>query len=172
MSRKYWSKFLPCVKTSPRRSRVVSLAGQPLALHLCVRSGVVGDHCHCSHSWCAPWPSIASSLSKGFFLRTGPRRNYPPRNCLQTLNQPRWKALSFLQLPELGSVVPRSLALVLADGHPPWYLTGCVASSSLSDLLTPLCSKCCFSSYTLAVPLVQEGSFCLLVSNPKTWFDF
>lgn len=61
MSRESWSKYLPCVKTSPRRSKTDSLAGHcPFVAYFCVRSGVVTNHCHCSYPWCALWPSIAS----------------------------------------------------------------------------------------------------------------
>lgn len=67
--------------------------------------------------------------------------------------------LSSLRIPELGAAVPRSLALVLVGRHPPRYLAICVASSSLSDMLTPPCSKCCFGSYTLAVPFDTGGLF-------------
>ena len=72
MSKKYWSRSLPCVRTSPRRSKVDSLAGHwPLVVHLCVTSRVVGSHCHCSHSWyhCDPYHRT-SSLSRDFWGRS------------------------------------------------------------------------------------------------------
>lgn len=127
MSRKYWSKSLPCVKTSPRRSKMDSLAGHcPLVVHLCVRSGVVGNHCHCPHSCSAPQPRRAFSLSKGSFLKTfwGPGEDCPP-NCLETSEQHRWHTVLALQIPELGSATPGGLVLVLAGGRPrQWLASG------------------------------------------------
>lgn len=76
--------------------------------------------------------------------------------------------LSSLQIPELGSDMPRSLALVLVGGHPPQYLASCVTSSSLTDMLTPPCSKCSLVPTLWLCRSAQEASFCLLVSNPKT----
>ena len=124
MSKKYWSKSLPCVRTSPRRSKVDSLAGHwPLVVHLCVISGVVGSHCHCSHSWyhCDPCHRT-SSLSRDFFLRTGPWRRLSSVEPLRDFRAAEGKDAVTLSDPELGSVTPRSLVPALAAGHLPWYL--------------------------------------------------
>lgn len=143
-----------------------SLAGHcPLVVHLCVRSGVVGSHCHCAHSWSVPWPRRAFSLSKGSFLRTGP-----------------WGRLSSEPLRDLSSRsdTPCYPFRLRSWGQPhPGVWSWCWqwAPSSVADRLrgfvvpegyADTCAPRCFCSHTQAMPFSTGGLFLPLVSNPKT----
>lgn len=172
MSRKYWSKSLPCAKTSLRRSKVDSLAGHcPLPVHLCVRSRVGGGHCHCSRSWYAPWPSLASSLSKGFFVRAGPRRLSSSELLRDfeaadvkgpVIPSDSWAGISHAQEsgPGAGGWAPSSVP----DQPSGFILTEWYVDASTQWMLPQLLRS--------GHAFQHRGLFLPLVSNPKTWFNF
>lgn len=152
MSRKYWSKSLPCVKTSPRRSKMDSLAGHcPLVVRLCVRSGIVGNHCRRAHSWSAPWPRIAFSLSKGSFLRTAPWRRLSSSEPLR----------DFRAAGVTHGVTPSDSGAGVSHTQGVWswcWRVGTVPGGCPAEGLR--CLRC-FRPPLRPCRSAQEGSFCL-----------
>lgn len=163
MSKKYWSKSLPCVRTSPRRSKVDSLAGHwPLVVHLCVISGVVGSHCHCSHSWYHCDPYRTSSLSRDFWGQV-PGEACPPLNRWETSEQQRGKMLS---PPASDQSWDQSRSGVWSLHWQRSIFPGTCLAKGLHGCMTRRPMQPCFCSYTWAMPFSTAGFSLPLVSYP------
>lgn len=158
MSKKYWSKSSPCVRTSPRRSKVDSLAGHwPLVVHLMLDPELLATTAIVLIRGITvtlviellPFPEAS-------FWGWVPGEDCPPQNRLETSKQQRRKMLSSLLIPELGSST-------LVAG----ILLGTCPAEGLHHWVTHRCStQPCFRSYTQAVPFSTAVFFLPLVSYP------
>ena len=162
MSKKYWSKSSPCVRTSPRRSK----AGHwPLVVHLMLDPELLAT------TAIVLFRGITVTLviellpfPEASFWGWVPGEDCPPQNRLETSKQQGWKMLSSLLIPELGSSTLRSQVPMLAAG----IVLGTCPAEGLHHWVTHGCTtQPCFRSYAQAVPLSAAVFFLPLVSYPQ-----
>lgn len=130
MSREFWSKYSPCVKTSPRRSKADALAGlRPfcrlffvLDLELSPPTTAIvlihGVHC-----------DLAQLLLQRF-LGTSPRRRCSPQNCVGTSNQQRWQTVPVISSESTAGIsyAPQLCPTFLGTWLSEWcsWVTRCI----------------------------------------------